>query len=265
MEREERVLESRPPRRAYAAGAAAAAAAAIVSTVWAYLEYAWHARPALLSLALAGIFFGLAATVLLGFRGAFAFESVQGPRPLPPPAQAPVDMTKGRRGFLGLMAAAGSALLAVVLLPLRSLGSWPRNTLHATAWRRGVRLLTPDGVPLRPDDVPPGGTATAVPATSPEDTNSIAVVVRLRGSNALRAYSRICTHAGCAVCVFRADESQLVCPCHSSIFDAASDGRVVRGPSSKPLPQLPLAVGADGVLVADGDFNRSVGPRGGRG
>jgi ubiquinol-cytochrome c reductase iron-sulfur subunit len=89
----------------------------------------------------------------------------------------------------------------------------------------------------------------------------VATLVRLRDD--LRAYSRICTHAGCAVCVFRARESELVCPCHYSVFDAANGGAIVSGPASRPLPELPLGLDADGYLVAEGDFEGPIGPRGG--
>jgi Rieske Fe-S protein len=257
---EPHVVESRPPRRALGLGASLGVVVAVGCAVWAYVEYAGRADASRLSLALAGVFFGMAAAVLLGFRAAFTFCIVTAPRPLPPPPGAPIDVLEGRRGLVALLGAAASALVAVVLLPLRSLGGRPGSTLHATAWRRGVRLLTLDGVPLRHDDVPAGSATPVVPATSPGDTNSIAVLVRLRGSNELRAYSRICTHAGCAVCLFRADRGQLVCPCHRSTYDAR-DGRIVRGPASRPLPRLPLAVDGQGLLVADGDFDRPIGPR----
>jgi nitrite reductase/ring-hydroxylating ferredoxin subunit len=106
-------------------------------------------------------------------------------------------------------------------------------------------------------DLPPGGRAQVVPEAAPDDANSPAVLVRLRQSGQVRAYSRICAHAGCAVCVFLPDAALLVCPWHRSTFDAAAGGRGVSGPASQPLPELPLDVDAEGRLVATGDFDRS--------
>ena len=262
MGADERVLESRPPRPRLLLASAAALGVAVCATVWAYLEYTMRARTSLLALALATILFAVAVTILTAFRGTFAFRSVQGSRPLPPPSGEPVELVprSSRRSFAALLVGAGSSLFAVMLLPLRSLGSRPRDVLRATAWSRGVRLLTMDGTPLRFADLPPGSATPVVPGVSPDDGNSAAILVRLRDSGEVRAYSRICTHAGCAVCVFRADRSLLVCPCHHSTFDASAGGRVVSGPASQPLPQLPIGVDHEGLLVADGDFDRPVGP-----
>lgn len=257
----ERVLETRPPRPRLRWAAAAALGVAVCATVWAYLEYATRARTAYLALALAIVLFAVAALVLSAFRATYAYRSIQASRPLPPPSEEPVHLTPpSRRGFVALLAGAGTTLLAVVLLPLRSLGSRPRDALHATAWRRGVRLLTFDGLPLRIADLPLGSATPVVPASSRDDGNSAAMLVRLRDSGEVRAYSRICTHAGCSVCVFRADQALLVCPCHHSTFDAAAGGRIVSGPASRQLPELPIAVDGDGLLVADGDFDRPIGP-----
>ena len=80
------------------------------------------------------------------------------------------------------------------------------------------------------------------------------------------AYSKICSHAGCSVGLFGIDNRepdtlrQLVCPCHQSIFDPADAARPVGGPAPRPLPQLALAVDAQGYLVAQGDFSGPVGP-----
>jgi nitrite reductase/ring-hydroxylating ferredoxin subunit len=259
MSEEQRVLETRPPRRAYAIGAAVAVLVTVGSSVWAYLQYAFDPRPSLLALALTGVLWGMAGTVLLAFRASFPFQTMQGRRPHLPPREPPVDLGVRAR-FVALVATAGASLLAIVLLPLRSCGTWPSATLRATAWRRGVRLLLPDGTPLRPTDPAPGSATAVVPASSPDDANSYAVLVRLRGSGEVRAFSRICTHAGCAVCIFRREQSELECPCHHSVFDAADGGRIVSGPASKPLPELPLSVDADGYLVAEGDFDGPVGP-----
>lgn len=73
------------------------------------------------------------------------------------------------------------------------------------------------------------------------------------------AYSMVCTHAGCLV------ENHLngypQCPCHGSEYDATAGAKVVAGPASRPIPQLPIAVSDSGkVLVATGDFEGPIGP-----
>ena len=84
------------------------------------------------------------------------------------------------------------------------------------------------------------------------------------------AFSKICTHAGCAVALYRSplDEQTsslpaLVCPCHYSTFDVRRGAAVEFGPAGRPLPQLPLAIRADRVLVAAGGFSARSARRGG--
>jgi ubiquinol-cytochrome c reductase iron-sulfur subunit len=74
------------------------------------------------------------------------------------------------------------------------------------------------------------------------------------------AYSKICTHAGCPVGLYRAESQSLICPCHQSQFDVADGGKPFFGPAARPLPQLPLGVDDEGILVAQGDFPEPVGP-----
>jgi ubiquinol-cytochrome c reductase iron-sulfur subunit len=83
----------------------------------------------------------------------------------------------------------------------------------------------------------------------------------------LLAYSKICTHAACAISLYRtplyeptAPKPALVCPCHYSTFDPATGGTVLFGPAGRDLPQLPLDVDSEGYLVAAGDFSGPVGP-----
>ena len=52
----------------------------------------------------------------------------------------------------------------------------------------------------------------------------------------------------------------LVCPCHYSTFDVSRGAAVTFGPAGRALPQLPLAIRADRVLVAAGGFSGPVGP-----
>jgi ubiquinol-cytochrome c reductase iron-sulfur subunit len=81
------------------------------------------------------------------------------------------------------------------------------------------------------------------------------------------AYSKICTHAGCAIAMYETPtfapgepRAALVCPCHYSTFDPATGGTVTFGPAGRPLPMLPLAVDGKGFLRAQGNFNEAVGP-----
>ena len=81
------------------------------------------------------------------------------------------------------------------------------------------------------------------------------------------AYSKVCTHAGCAISLYRAPLFQpnepppaFVCPCHYSTFNPATGGTVIFGPAGRPLPQLPLEIGRDRGLRAGGNFSGPVGP-----
>ena len=81
------------------------------------------------------------------------------------------------------------------------------------------------------------------------------------------AFSRICTHAGCAVTLYRvplfpqaSPRPALVCPCHYSTFDPATGGDVIYGPAGRKLPMLPLEIDRKGQLRAAGNFDGPVGP-----
>lgn len=60
------------------------------------------------------------------------------------------------------------------------------------------------------------------------------------------AFSAVCTHQGCTLGEVHKEEGS--CPCHGSRFDV-STGKVLQGPATKPLPEVPVRV-KDGKLVA---------------
>ena len=60
--------------------------------------------------------------------------------------------------------------------------------------------------------------------------------------------------------LFRAKDQVLICPCHQSTFDVTRGAVPVFGPAARPLPQLPIEVGADGYLVASGAYDAPAGP-----
>ncbi len=70
----------------------------------------------------------------------------------------------------------------------------------------------------------------------------ITTLVLRTGSTDYRAFSAVCTHAGCSVSRFEA--GRMVCPCHLSEYDL--DGVPVAGPA--PLPMTRLATALDDSL-----------------
>jgi ubiquinol-cytochrome c reductase iron-sulfur subunit len=173
-------------------------------------------------------------------------------------------------GSLGLgLAAVGGALL----FPFRSLGPSPGRALLTTVWTRGKRAVTADGRPVRADEVPVNGLVTAFPQGEPGSADGQIVLMRVDPSkirplpgreswtpDGLIAYSKVCTHAGCPVGLYEAETHELLCPCHQSSFDVLRGARPTAGPAAWPLPQLPLAIDAEGIVVSQGDFSGPVGP-----
>lgn len=185
----------------------------------------------------------------------------------------------GRRRFLfRLLGGVGASLGLALTAPLLSLGpvfsSDARNDLFVTSWRRGVRLATPEGEEIKAEDVVVDQLVTVFPAGSDNPADAQAVLIGTRPglleASALTApegtveglvcYSKICTHAGCPVGLYRAAVGELLCPCHQSTFDVNEGAKVLSGPTGRPLPQLPIGVDEEGYLIALGDFTEPVGP-----
>jgi len=188
------------------------------------------------------------------------------------------DLERGesltRRRFLtGSLLAALGAIGAALVFPIRSLGPSPGRSLERTTWRRGSRLVTEDGAVVAAEDVPLNGLLTVFPEGSRGSADAQTVLVRVRpellhpapgredwSPDGLIAYSKVCTHAGCPVGLYQARTHQLLCPCHQSAFDVLDGARPVLGPAARALPQLPLEIGDDGVLMAQRDFLEPIGP-----
>ena len=187
-----------------------------------------------------------------------------------------------RRRLLGASAAAaGTALTAAIVAPLTALGPAVGESIETTPWRRGRRLVDEDGRLLTVDDVALGSFVTAFPeGADKRELGSPVVLVRddparlnlppeRRGwaPEGILAFSKICTHAGCAVALYRkptyeptSEPPALACPCHYSVFDTRAGGTVEAGPAGRPLPQLPLQIGPNNELQAGGGFSGPIGP-----
>ena len=187
-----------------------------------------------------------------------------------------------RRLLLLALGAAGGSLGVALLAPAASLGPVLHTArFYLTPWKRGTRLVDEQDRPLRADEIEEKTFYTAfAEGADKEQLGSSLVVVRLPGDqldlpsenagydvDGIVAYSKICTHAGCAIALYRAPlfeptdpKPALVCPCHYSTFDPATGGTVTFGPAGRKLPMLPLEVDPHGFLRARGNFDGSVGP-----
>jgi ubiquinol-cytochrome c reductase iron-sulfur subunit len=273
-------------------GLLAATALAAVAFVVVYAVEAIPRKTQYLGLSLGLAFAFLAAAFVVAAYRLVVTEELE--EDYPPPAhpsehesieqlvaESGERMTRKRLLVLG-GGAAGAALGAALITPALSLG--PAFTIapfYRTPWRRGVRLVDEAGRPLLADDVDEQTFYTAYPAGADrEELGAPLVVVRLPpdqldlpdgrerwAPEGILAYSKICTHAACAIALYRKPRfpdvqprPALVCPCHYSTFDPAAGGTVMSGPAGRPLPQLPLAIATGGELRAAGTFSGPVGP-----
>lgn len=190
-----------------------------------------------------------------------------------------------RRGLLGAAgAAAGIGIGAAALVPLASLGPAVGNRLAASPWKDGVPLVEENGMAVKAEDLEVGSFLTAFAKGADKEALATSLaVVRVRpeelelpadradwAPEGILAFSKICTHAQCAISLFRyplfAERSPgpaLVCPCHYSTFNVLDGGERIFGPAVRPLPQLPLRI-EEGALVAAGPLSGAVGASWGR-
>lgn len=188
----------------------------------------------------------------------------------------------GRRSMIKRSLGLSLGLLGLVpLVALRDLGPLPKKSLEETSWMKGTRLVTdPGDRPIRPSDLEVGAVAQVLPALLPGEErtlNNIAkdavLLIRVRPEEfqlsperlswtyqGIIAFSKICTHMGCAVALYEQQTKHLLCPCHQSTFDVPRAAKVIFGPAARPLPQLAITVDAEGYLVAQKPFTEAVGP-----
>jgi len=178
-----------------------------------------------------------------------------------------------RKMLLRLAGGASATLGAALAIPALSLGPRPGQSLEETKWTPGARVVDRFGDPQRPDDIPLNGIKTVFPSGFEGEADSQTVVIKIEpelldlpegredwAPEGCVAFSKICTHAGCPVGLYRAEARQLLCPCHQSTFDVTTGCTPVFGPAARPLPQLPMEIDEAGFLVATGDFPEPVGP-----
>ena len=184
------------------------------------------------------------------------------------------DPDISRRSLLvRLLLGASGTLAAALAIPALSLGPRPGQSLFKTRWTEGARLVDLDGNPVRLSAVQPGAVQTVFPEGEVGAADAQTLLLKVDDADlqlpegregwapeGVLAYSKICTHAGCPVGLYRAESHELLCPCHQSTFNVLTGAEPTFGPADRPLPQLPLDVDDEGFLIATGDFSEPVGP-----
>ena len=69
----------------------------------------------------------------------------------------------------------------------------------------------------------------------------------VRETDRLYTVSAVCTHNACALTA--AGNRAILCPCHGSRF--TSQGQIVTGPATRPLPRFRVLPGTDGRVNVD--------------
>ncbi|MGI9227100.1 MAG: cytochrome bc1 complex Rieske iron-sulfur subunit [Candidatus Nanopelagicaceae bacterium] len=188
----------------------------------------------------------------------------------------------GRRPLIKrtLGAALGLVGLGPVIL-LRDLGPLPGKELEKTSWKAGTRLVTDPGDRyIKASDLEVGAVVQTLPEVADPEHRSLndiakdpVLLIRLRPEDfnldaerlswtheGIIAFSKICSHMGCAVALYEQQTHHLLCPCHQSTFDVTRAAKVIFGPAARPLPQLAITVDAEGYLIAKQPFTEPVGP-----
>lgn len=242
---------------------------AIAATLLCAAAAALHANPGLV-----GLLGALAFAAIAGWAGAAAValgapDNCREPRHRPAVRES-ADDDVTRAGVFGRLWAFAVGTLAVAgFVPLVSLGRRAPKP-PGTGWARGTRLVTADARRVRPDDIALGGVTTVFPEGHLDAPEAAALLIRVEDNAMLTnhawaprgnvAFSKVCTHAGCPVAIYRHADYRLYCPCHQSEFSVLFGAKPVAGPATRPLPQLQLDIGPDGYLIARGDFSGPVGP-----
>lgn len=80
-----------------------------------------------------------------------------------------------------------------------------------------------------------------------------------RSANGVLIYSALCTHRGCTIASWKAEEQHFRCHCHLSEFAPLDNARPLTGPAKKPLAAVPVTVDDEGFVVATAEFTRKPG------
>jgi menaquinol-cytochrome c reductase iron-sulfur subunit len=168
-----------------------------------------------------------------------------------PPPETPEVEFPGRRSFLSMLLAVGTAVVGALLaVPL------VRYTLHPllettteTAWSDIGSVAELEAAKL-----PVSRVVTVEQRDGWRSTIAQRAVYIVSGPDGLRVLSPVCPHLGCAI-GWREPEQQFLCPCHVGVFSA--EGRRLSGPIPRDMDELDSRV-QDGVLQVRYQFFRQL-------
>jgi ubiquinol-cytochrome c reductase iron-sulfur subunit len=182
---------------------------------------------------------------------------------------------RSRRLLVATAGGACAALGVAFLFPIRSLGPRPGRGLKETPYKNApIRVVTEGGDPVKPGELPTDGFITVWPEGYTDAADASTLLIHFRDDQDFEphagrrdwtvdnivAYSKLCTHVGCPVGLYQAEQGLLLCPCHQSTFEVLRWATPIFGPAARPLPQLPLDLDNDGFIIATADFSGPVGP-----
>lgn len=137
------------------------------------------------------------------------------------------EMVSRRNVVLGV-SAAGAGLVAVATLAACSPSPAPSNG----AGGQEASTTVPE---------------SSVPVAGGVVIDAAQVIVTQPTAGQYKAFSAICTHAGCLVA--GVSQGQIVCPCHGSTFNMTT-GAVINGPASAPLPTRTVTVNGKDLVIS---------------
>lgn len=150
-----------------------------------------------------------------------------------------------RRSVLAMAAVAGAAGVTAAVSGCQTYGTAAPAEPADPAAPAAPASPAP-GEPAKPAEAagPALAQLTDIPVGGGKVFADQKVVVTQPQAGTVKAFSAICTHAGCTVS--EVSDGTINCTCHGSKFRVA-DGSVAEGPAGRPLP--PVAIATQGTAI----------------
>ncbi len=86
----------------------------------------------------------------------------------------------------------------------------------------------------------------------PQVNNGIHIIIARVEAEKYTCFSSLCTHDSCFGnnLFVQPRRSIIACECHGSEFDAANNGKVLKGPAEKPLKEFPVEFNPETKIIS---------------